>query len=90
MKYSGQVRMFTTAFTLVTAVYAFKTKQTHGKFLLVPFEFRFPTISRAKSRLWNPDDRRILTPHVFGVGWSVNVYQVLKKLGIVGKNDDDG
>ncbi len=82
------VRIVTTAFTLATMIYAFKSRRTHGTFLMVPFDFRVPTISRVKRRWWNPRDSRIFTPHVFGVGWSVNVYQVLKKLGIIGKDSD--
>ncbi|MGA7987550.1 MAG: DUF5808 domain-containing protein [Candidatus Dormiibacterota bacterium] len=31
-----------------------------------------PTFERARQRLWNPSDRRILVPTVFGVGWTVN------------------
>lgn len=71
------------AFTVATLVYAIKTKQSHGKFVGVPFEFRFPTIKRVRERWWNPDDSRIFTEHVFGVGWSLNLYQVSKKLGII-------
>ncbi|MCI0439651.1 MAG: DUF5808 domain-containing protein [Chloroflexi bacterium] len=82
------VRILTTTFTLATMIYAFKNKRTHGTFLMVPFDFRAPTIGRIKSRWWNPNDRRIFTPHVFGVGWSVNVYQVLKKLGVIGNSRD--
>jgi uncharacterized membrane protein len=32
-------------------------------------------------RWWNPNDERVLTPHVFGVGWSLNLYQ-LKRRGL--------
>ena len=39
----------------------------------VPYDLRVPTMERAKSRLWNPDDDRILMPTVFGVGWTINV-----------------
>ncbi len=69
-----------TLFTLATVIYAVKTKQSHGTFLHVPFEFRRPTVQRIRKRWWNPDDESIFTPHVFGVGWSINVYQVRKRL----------
>lgn len=38
----------------------------------VPYDFRVPTLERVKERLWNPQDRRVLVPMVFGVGWSIN------------------
>jgi Family of unknown function (DUF5808) len=45
---------------------------------LVPYDLRPPTLSRVHERLWNPSDRRILVPTVFGVGWTVNVGRLLK------------
>ncbi len=75
-------RIIISVFTLATVIYAVKTKQSHGRFLGVPFEFRVPTLHRVRKRWWNPEDSRMLTPHVFGVGWSVNIPQVLKRLGL--------
>ncbi|MFN2489421.1 MAG: DUF5808 domain-containing protein [Actinomycetota bacterium] len=46
----------------------------------VPYDFRFPTPERMKSSWWNPDDERVLTPQVFGVGWAVNVGRVVRLL----------
>ena len=40
---------------------------------VVPYDFRPPTLARVRERWWNPDDERLLTEHVFGVGWSVNL-----------------
>jgi hypothetical protein len=39
----------------------------------VPYDFRMPTLERARSRWWNPDADRLFMPTVFGVGWTVNV-----------------
>jgi hypothetical protein len=38
----------------------------------VPYDFRVPTLERARSRWWNPDDQRLFVPQVFGIGWTVN------------------
>ena len=76
-------------FMVATIIYAVRTKQSHGSFLKVPFEFRVPTLPRARERLWNREDPRILTPHVFGVGWSLNVYQVLNRLGFAEKHNGE-
>ena len=73
-------RTIATAFTVATLVYAIKTRQSHGRFLKVPYEFRVPTVQRIRDRFWNPNDARIFTPHIFGVGWSLNVYQVVRRL----------
>jgi hypothetical protein len=53
-----------------------------GKFLGVPYDLRWPTWSVIKERSWNPKDHRIFTPHVFGWGWSINFYEVARRLGL--------
>lgn len=49
----------------------------------VPYDLRLPTLERARSRLWDPDSAQIITPRVFGVGWTVNAGRVAKLLGLV-------
>jgi Family of unknown function (DUF5808) len=44
----------------------------------IPYDLRRPTLARIRERLWNPGDRRILVPTVFGVGWTVNLGRLLK------------
>jgi len=49
----------------------------HGEVAgFVPYDFRKPTLERARERIWAPDDPNLLTPQVFGVGWTVNVGRV--------------
>jgi Family of unknown function (DUF5808) len=38
----------------------------------VPYDFRVPTLERARARWWNPGDPRLFVPQVFGIGWTVN------------------
>jgi hypothetical protein len=49
---------------------------------VVPYDFRPPTQARLKQALWAPEEA-FITPHSFGVGWSVNlgriVYEVKKR-----------
>lgn len=48
----------------------------HGKVMgIVPYDFRPPTWSRIRRAYWNPDDPRLFTDRVFGVGWAVNLYR---------------
>jgi len=51
----------------------------HGRVLGVPYDFRPPTLDRFLSRIWNPDDERILVPHFIGIGWTINLYQVKRR-----------
>jgi hypothetical protein len=54
-------------------------REWHGELAgFVPYELRPPTLGRVRERWWNPRDERILTPHVFGVGWSVNVGRIVE------------
>ena len=69
-----------TAFVVATVIYAIRTKKPTGRLLGVPYDFRFPTLSRLKERLWNPDDPRLITPRAFGIGWSVNAYELMRRL----------
>ena len=45
---------------------------------VVPYDFRMPTVERAKQRMWNPDADSFIGPRVFGVGWTVNVGKVFQ------------
>jgi hypothetical protein len=52
----------------------------NGRLLgLVPYDFRKPTLQRVKARWWNPGDARLLTPRVFGVGWSINLARLVRR-----------
>jgi hypothetical protein len=44
----------------------------------VPYDFRVPTLDQFKAAYWNPDDPRIFTDRVFGIGWAVNIPQAIK------------
>jgi hypothetical protein len=57
-----------------------ETRTWQGRVLAVPYDFRVPTLDRARERIWAPDDRRLLTPQVFGLGWTVNLGRVLALL----------
>jgi hypothetical protein len=40
----------------------------------MPYDLRKPTAGRAQARLWNPHDRRLLTPKAYGWGYDLNFY----------------
>ncbi|ROS74463.1 DUF5808 domain-containing protein [Cellulomonas sp. PhB143] len=43
----------------------------------VPYEFRPPTLGRLRERVWDPQGTHLLSPHVWGVGWTVNLGRVV-------------
>ena len=51
----------------------------HGRVVGVPYDFRRPTIERLQARLWNPADERVIVPLVFGIGWTINLYQLKRR-----------
>jgi len=59
-------------------------RKWHGNVAgFVPYEFRIPTCERIKKSYWNPDDSRILTRPLFGVGWGINLHALLENLRFV-------
>jgi hypothetical protein len=49
-----------------------------GRVAGVPYDFRPPTVERLRASFWNPEDPSLVTPRVFGVGWSINLYRLLR------------
>ena len=48
--------------------------RSHGKiFGLVPYDFRLPSLKRARRTFWNAEDSGFLVPTFFGVGWTANL-----------------
>jgi hypothetical protein len=52
-----------------------------GTFLGLPYDWRWPTWARVTASVWNPEDRRVFVPKVFGWGWSVNLHALLHRRG---------
>lgn len=50
---------------------------------VIPYDLRPPTAERLRQRFWAPDDDTLFPPHGFGIGWSVNVGRVARRLGVV-------
>ena len=52
----------------------------HGRIGGVPYDFRFPPLQRFRDAYWNPSNPKILTGRVVGIGWAVNLAQLLPRL----------
>ncbi|MBV9709000.1 MAG: hypothetical protein JO125_16515 [Chloroflexi bacterium] len=50
----------------------------HGTLFGVPYDFRLPTPQKLRDTLWNKDTSQIMMPTAFGVGWSFNLYPLLR------------
>jgi Family of unknown function (DUF5808) len=50
--------------------------EPEGKVAGIPYDWRKPTVAKVKSRWWNPDDSRFLTPKSFGWGFDFNLYWI--------------
>ncbi len=59
-------------------------RKWHGKIAgFIPYDFRIPTRKRLKEAYWNPMERRVFTPEVFGIGWAINFYRLLENIGVI-------
>ena len=59
-------------------------RKWHGKVAgFIPYDFRLPTLERVRETYWNPYERRVFTPKVFGVGWAINFHALLENLGVI-------
>jgi len=45
-----------------------RVPQPQGTYAGLPYDWRRPSLARARARLWNPDDPRVLTPKSYGWG----------------------
>ena len=55
-------------------------REWHGKVAgVVPYDFRFPSVERARARWWDPQGSMI-QPQVFGVGWTLNFGRLVAML----------
>ena len=63
-------------------------RRWHGKVAgFIPYDFRLPTTERFKESDWNPDDSRVVTARVLGIGWAINFYTLLEYLRVIGRGD---
>ena len=57
-----------------------REKQQTGTFLGAPYDWRRPAVRRFKERNWNRRDNRLVVPKDYGWGWTVNLYELLRRL----------
>lgn len=56
----------------------------NGRLLgFVPYDLRLPTFTRLRDSYFNTRSPALFTSQPVGVGWSVNIAAVLKRLGVM-------
>ena len=80
--FSALVRLVTVGLTVAAVVKELRMpadeRTWHGTVAgVVPYEFRPPTFERFRERVWDPEAETVVSPHVFGVGWSLNLGRVV-------------
>jgi hypothetical protein len=58
-------------------------KPLSGRFLGIPYDFTPPTVARVKRTACNPDNDRLLAPHTYGWGYSINFHAVARRLRLI-------
>ncbi|WP_315093585.1 DUF5808 domain-containing protein [uncultured Cellulomonas sp.] len=77
------VRLLTVALAVAAVVKELRTPEDertwNGKVVgFVPYDFRLPTFARFKERMWDPKGDHLISPRVFGVGWTLNAGRVVE------------
>ena len=52
-----------------------------GRVAGVPYDLRPPTLKKLRTTLWDPHNPALIVPHVFGVGWAVNLARLAQLFG---------
>lgn len=76
--FQGLVRLVTFGLVVAAVVKELRSppadRHWNGKVAgFVPYDFRMPTVARFRERVWAPESEHLVSPHVFGVGWTLNV-----------------
>ena len=75
------IKLVTLALAAAAVVKELRTapeeREWHGTLGFVPYDFRLPTFDRFKERMWNPQADHLISPRVFGVGWTLNTGKVV-------------
>ena len=50
-----------------------RRRDWRGELLGIPYDFRRPSAGKLKRNYWSPNDRQVIKPRAFGLGWDVNV-----------------
>lgn len=77
------IRLITLALAVAAVVKELRRpaeeREWHGQVAgFVPYDFRVPTVARFKERMWDPEGAHVISPRVFGVGWTLNAGRIVE------------
>ncbi|WP_421732996.1 DUF5808 domain-containing protein [Cellulomonas sp.] len=77
------IRLITLALAVAAVVKELRLpaeeREWHGQVVgFVPYDFRVPTMARFKERMWDPEGAHVISPRVFGVGWTLNAGRIVE------------
>ncbi|KQY44391.1 DUF5808 domain-containing protein [Cellulomonas sp. Root137] len=77
------IRLITLALAVAAVVKELRRpadeREWHGQVAgFVPYDFRMPTVARFKERMWDPEGAHVISPRVFGVGWTLNAGRIVE------------
>ncbi|WP_456789643.1 DUF5808 domain-containing protein [Cellulomonas sp. P5_C5] len=76
------IRLITLALGVAAVVKELRTppeeRTWNGVLGFIPYDFRIPTLARVKERMWDPEGAHLISPRVFGVGWTLNVGRLVE------------
>lgn len=58
-------------------------KKEQQTFLGMPMNWEKWDTEKALRTMWNPDDDTLFPPKIFGIGWTINLHAVLRKVGVI-------
>ena len=79
----AKVALILAALLLPPLVLRLLGRPLSGSLLGIPYNFEPLTPSRVKHTIWNPSSDRLLAPHVYGCGFSLNFHALARRLGLV-------
>ncbi len=71
---------------LAAAMYAARSGRSRGRVMGIPYDFSMPGPGTVRDRIWSRQNR-IVTEPVFGAGWSLNLREIARRLGLVESDD---
>ena len=54
-----------------------------GRSLGLPYDWRRPTPERLRKGIWDPEDRHVFVPKVYGWGYDINLHALARRLRLV-------
>lgn len=79
----GKIALVLAALALPPLLLRLAGRPLSGTFLGIPYSFQAPTPDRLRRSLWDRSSDRLLAPHLYGWGYSLNFHVLGRRLGLL-------